>query len=356
MAIDFGALLRTQVAAYASDLHLVTGEVPHIRDRVGSLMPLPDTAILTGADILAVLTELAGETGVTALQTAKEYEIGFARDTLGRFRATFYIEQRGPAVALRAIPTEIPTPAELGLPQVLVDLVERQDGLILVTGPNGHGKSTTLASLINHINRTQAAHIITIEDPIEFVYPKGKSIISQRAAGLHTQSFATAVRHTVRQDADVIVVGEMRDMETIATALTLAETGHLVLGTLHTHDAPRTVQRIIGVFPPEQQRQIAIQLSHSLSAVVAQRLLPTSDGTGRVCAREIMLGSSGVRHSIRELQISELYSQIQINREMGMISFDESLRELIQTRKINLAEAVGYAQDPAELRRRLHTA
>jgi twitching motility protein PilT len=227
--------------------------------------------------------------------------------------------------------------------------VELGKSNILLVGPTGSGKSTTLASLIDFINTNRTARIITIEDPIEFIFTRKKAVISQRAVGLDTKSFAHAIKSSMREDADVIVVGEMRDLETMATAITLAETGHLVLATLHTDDAPRAIQRILDVFPGLQQQQIALQLSHSLSAVMSQRLIPRKDGDGRICVREIMFNNSGIANAIRERKISEIYSQIQISGEDGMRLFDDSLLRFVKSGKITKDEALHSAHDPIQM-------
>ncbi len=353
MPINLPILLARQIKAGASDLHLVTGEAPLLRLPNGKLESITEEETLTEKDIEEALIGLAGDTGIERFRAEKEFEVGFSGEGIGRFRATFYHENNGPSAAIRAIPFQIPTPKELDIPQIILDTIDRQDGLVLITGPNGHGKSTTLASIIDYINARREAHIITIEDPIEFVFERKKSVISQRAVGQDTKSFPAAVKHTLRQDVDVIVVGEMRDLETISTVLTLAETGHLVLATLHTHDAPRAIQRIVDVFPANQQQQIALQLSHSLTAVMSQRLIPTADGKGRTCAREILLANDGVRNAIREHRLSELYSQIQINREAGMQSFDDSLLDLVQRNIVSAKQAEFYAQDAEQLRARI---
>lgn len=346
---DIKKLLEHQIQNKCSDLHLITGEPPLLRVRNGDIEPIADSVPLDKADIDQVTLELIGEAGLKKLEDTKDVEWGMEQEGLSRFRVTFYQERRGPAIAFRAIPFEIPKPEDIGIPQEILDSVMRPDGLILITGPNGSGKSTTLASLIEYINQNRKVHIITIEDPIEFIFSRKQSVISQRAVGIDTGSFAEAVKQTVRQDVNVIVVGEMRDLETIATAITLAETGHLVLATLHTDDAPRAVQRIVDVFPANQQQQIALQLSHSLTAIISQRLLPNKDNSGRVCVREVMLASSGVRNAIRTRKISELYSQIQINREMGMWLFDDHLLECVKRGLIDVKQALLAAHDPQQL-------
>lgn len=336
-------LLVQQVQQGCSDLHLVVGEAPILRQKNGELQALATARPLTLATLEAFIRELIGEPGWRKLRAEKEVGSSFTLPGTGRFRATFYEETRGPAIALRTIPFGVPEPAELAISPPVLESILRLNGLILVTGPNGSGKSTTLASLIEYINNRRACHIITIEDPIEFTFTRKKALISQRAVGLDAVSFAAAVKHTLRQDVDVIMIGEMRDLETIATAITLAETGHLVLATLHTDDAARAIQRIVDVFPGSQQAQIALQLSYSLTAILSQRLLPNAERTKRICVREVLFANSAVRHAIRARKTSEIYSQMQINRAEGMQLFDDQLREFVQkgliTREVALASA-----------------
>ena len=345
MKFDFEKLLSLLTESGGSDLLLITSYHPRIKGKIGTIEEQSAWNVLVGDDIQRTLQALAGKEAVAHFLAQKEYELGFERAGLGRFRATFYMTLDGPALAVRHIPFSIPSASTLAIPQHIQDLALLPDGLILITGPNGHGKSTTLASLVEHINAHRHVHIVTIEDPIEFVFHPHKSTFSQRSVGVHTHSFPAAIRHTLRQAVDVIMIGELRDHETIATALTLAETGHLVLATLHTQDAPRTVQRIIDVFPPEQQGQIALQLAESLTAIVSQRLVARADGQGRVAAREILIANDGVRNAIRTKRLGELYSQIQINRAAGMISFDESLSQLVRDKVITREEALHHAHD-----------
>ena len=350
MKLNFEALLDDLAKTSSPDLILVTGEPPFTREPSGKVVPLTNVGEISAEDIEGILVDVAGKEAVQLLHERKEYECAIERPKLGRFRVTFYEEIKGPALAVRRIPFHIPTPDEIGLPKNIQELALRHDGLILVTGPNGHGKSTTLASLVDYINANREAHIVTIEDPVEFTFKRKKSVISQRAVGINTLSFPIAVRHTLRQNVDVIVLGEMRDLETISTALTLAETGHLVLATLHTHDAARSIERIVDVFPAGQQEQIAIQLSHSLTAIISQRLIMRADEKGRVCAREIMLATDGVRHAIRTRKVSELYSQIQVGRALGMINFDESVLNLVRFGDIDPKQAIRNANDPRQMK------
>jgi twitching motility protein PilT len=347
--IDLEKLLAQQIENCYSDIHLLTDEPPFFRVRDGDLVPIENSTKLTKAEIEEVIKSIIGEDGLKKLHVEKEVDFALERKELSRFRITFYEESRGPAIAIRAIPFEIPTPDQIGISKEILDKVSRNEGLILITGPTGSGKSTTLASLVDFINENRSVRIVTIEDPIEFVFSRKKAVISQRAVGIDAQDFAKAIKHTVRQDADVIVVGEMRDLETIQTAITLAETGHLVLATLHTDDAPRAIQRIVDVFPGDQQKQIALQLSHSLSAIMSQRLIPKKDRSGRVCVREIMFNNSGIANAIREGKISEIYSQIQINGEVGMQLFDESLLEFVKSDEIEMEEAIHAAHDSIQM-------
>lgn len=347
--IDIEKLFVLQIESGCSDLHLITGEPPFLRDPNGDLNPIPDLPAISKEEIEKITIDLLGKNGLLKLQKSKEIDFAIERKGLSRFRVAFYEEMRGPAIAFRAIPFEIPTPEQIGIPAGILDRVSRNEGLILVTGPTGSGKSTTLASLVNFINTNRAVRIITIEDPIEFVFNRKKSVISQRAVGIDTGSFARAVKNSMRQDADVIVVGEMRDLETMATAITLAETGHLVLATLHTDDAPRAIQRILDVFPGTQQKQIALQLSHSLSAIMSQRLIPRKNGDGRVCVREIMFNNSGIANAIRENRISEIYSQIQISGKDGMRLFDDNLLEFLKSGDISPEEALHASHDPIQM-------
>jgi len=248
----------------------------------------------------------------------------------GRFRVNAFLQSRGESIVFRTIPTVIPSLEELGMPKIVEDLTKKEKGLILVTGPTGCGKSTTLAAMIDLINRKEKCHILTVEDPIEFVHNSKNCLINQRELGHHTHSFANALRSALREDPDVILVGEMRDLETISLALTAAETGHLVFGTLHTSSAPKTVDRIIDVFPPEQQEQVRSMFSESLQAVLTQQLVKRKDGKGRIAALEIMIGTSAVRNLIRENKIAQIPSSIQTGRQYGMQTMDQALIELYQ--------------------------
>jgi twitching motility protein PilT len=268
-----------------------------------------------------------------------ETDFSFAVPNLARFRVNAFIQQRGAAAAFRTIPTKVLSLEDLNAPKVFADLTTRPRGLILCTGPTGSGKSTTLAAMVNHVNESAYGHILTIEDPIEFVHESKKCLINQRELGPHTLSFPNALRSALREDPDYILVGEMRDLETIRLALTAAETGHLVFGTLHTSSAAKTVDRIIDVFPAAEKDMVRAMLSESLVAVVAQTLLKTKDGQGRVAAHEIMIGTPAIRNLIRENKIAQMYSSIQTNLALGMQTLDQNLVELVRRRIVAVDEA-----------------
>jgi twitching motility protein PilT len=268
---------------------------------------------------------------------------------LARFRVNVYYQREAVGAAFRLIPQEIKTLEELSLPPILHSLAEYPRGLVLVTGPTGSGKSTTLAAIVDEINRTRSEHILTVEDPIEFVHRHKRCIVNQREIGPDATSFANALKAALRQDPDVILVGEMRDLETISTALTAAETGHLVFGTLHTQSAPSTIDRIIDVFPPEQQEQVRIMIAGSLQAVVTQALLPTADGAGRVAALEILLPDDAVRNLIRQAKIEQVYSVMQTNTARGMQTMEQALADLTTRRVVGLEEALSHSSRPDQL-------
>jgi len=269
---------------------------------------------------------------------------------IGRFRLNAFMQKNGMEAVLRVIPSVIPEPEDIDISPGIIDLTNHNKGLVLVTGPTGSGKSTTLACLINIINQKRKCNIITIEDPIEFVYEPKLAIIRQREVGQHTLSFANALKYSLRQDPDVVLIGEMRDLETISAALTMSETGHLVLATLHTSDAAQTVDRIIDVFPPYQQQQIRVMLAGSLKAVVSQILLPRSDMDGRVAAREVMIVTPALANLIREGKTHQIYSAIDLGAKLGMISMDKALVELVRQGKVSIEDAVAKAQNPNMVR------
>jgi twitching motility protein PilT len=308
------------------------------------------TEPLSHADILQMLQSLMNEAQREIFATDWELDFAIEVPNLARFRVNAFNHLRGAGAVFRTIPSQVLSLEQLGAPKIFAELACKPRGLVLVTGPTGSGKSTTLAAMIHHLNEHVAGHILTVEDPIEFVHRSQKCLINQREVGSHTQNFAAALRSALREDPDVIMVGEMRDLETIRLALTAAETGHLVLGTLHTSGATKTVDRIIDVFPAEEKEMVRAMLSESLEAVISQTLCKTKDGQGRVAAHEIMLGSNAIRHLIREGKVAQMYSSIQLSQQMGMQTLDQSLQSLVQRQLISLAEARSQAKSPEALR------
>lgn len=297
-------------------------------------------------DTHRVVEDIMSDFQLQHFEERGEYDMSFSIPNIGRYRVNAYKQRGSVAVALRLVGTEIPAPESLGVPPSVVDLSQRKRGLVLVTGPTGSGKSTTLAAIIDKINNTRDAHIITLEDPIEYLHSHKLSMVNQREIGLDTQSYANALRAALREDPDVILVGEMRDFDTISVAITAAETGHLVLSTLHTIGAASTVDRVIDVFPPHQQQQIRVQLSNVIEAVVSQQLIPTADGRSRVAAFEVMHANHAVRNLIREGKSHQLVSVMQTNRKMGMITMDEAIQQLYMEGRITREMAVQFATDP----------
>ncbi|MCS7280760.1 MAG: type IV pilus twitching motility protein PilT [Desulfobacterota bacterium] len=334
-------LLEETVRKGASDLHLIENLPPTFRID-GDLVPMR-SGPLTSSDLTSFLEELLTREKKKKFFEEKELDFAYEFKGRARFRINVYMQRGSIALAIRCIPYRIPRLEDLGLPPILRDLTRRQSGLILVTGPTGSGKSTTLASMINQINEERSVHIVTVEDPIEYVYIPQKSVISQREVGEDTHSFANALKHVLRQDPDVILIGEMRDLETMQAAITAAETGHLVFSTLHTTSAPQTVDRIIDVFPPHQQAQIRSQLSITLEAVVSQRLLKRVGG-GRIPACEILICTPAIRNLIREGKTYQLYSAMELGREYGMQTMEDSLSELLRKRQITKEEATFVAR------------
>jgi twitching motility protein PilT len=287
------------------------------------------------------------------LETDWQLDFAYAIPGTARFRVNAYVQRQAIAAAFRLIPQELPSIDDLGLPAVLHDFARKPRGMVLVTGPTGSGKSTSLAAVIDEINRTRDEHIMTIEDPIEFLHGHKRCIINQREIGADAQTFAGGLKAALRQDPDVILVGEMRDLETIHTALTAAETGHLVFATLHTQDAPQTIDRIIDVFPPSQQQQVRVQLSVALQGIVTQQLLPTADGAGRVAACEVLLATPAIRNLIREGKTHQIYSSLQTGASLGMQTMDAALATLVRSGKITQKLAEARSSTPDELRRLL---
>ena len=327
----------------ASDLHLNVGIPPVLRiDGKLTRLDLPElTSEITHEMIYSILSEKQK----AGFEKFGEYDLSYELINISRFRVNIFKHRRGEGAAFRLIPEKIKTLSELGLPSMLSDFTEKDRGLVLVTGPTGSGKSTTLAALIDIINKKRYDNIITIEDPIEFIHSHKNCLVSQREIGSHTTSFASALRNALREDPDVILVGEMRDLETISMALTAAETGHLVFSTLHTISASETIERVIDVFPPHQQNQVRMQLAGSLLGVVAQTLLPVLDGKGRVPALEIMVANPAIKNLIREGKAYQISSTIQISKKDGMQSLDQSLKDLLMEGKISQEDALKKAVD-----------
>ena len=340
--------LEIVVKKEASDLHLVTGMPPMVRID-GQLLPVTGS-FLTPEDTESLVFELLSPEQKEMLLVNRELDFSFALGEVARFRVNAYFQKGYLAAALRLIPSYIKTIEELNLPKILHNFARLRQGFILITGPTGHGKSTTLASVINEINQTRAVHIVTIEDPIEYVYPKGKSLISQREMHLDTHSWEISLRSALREDPDVVLVGEMRDYETIASAITIAETGHLVFATLHTNSAAQSVDRIIDVFPQNQQAQVRLQLAETIAAIVSMRLVPAIGG-GRLPAVEILLTSGAVQTVIREAKTHMIDNIVQTSGEAGMILLDASLAYLVRSGRVSLDVAKSYCIRPEELDR-----
>ena len=326
-------LLAEVVEHDASDLHLPVGSPPVMRVR-GQLERLPNADKLTAENARELIYGILSTDQQKQLEQKRQLDFSYAVPGLARFRVNAYFQRQSVGAAFRLIPARIRSLQELHMPERLYDLCDRPRGLVLVTGPTGSGKSTTLAALLDRINETRAEHILTIEDPIEFLHWHRRCIVNQREIGSDATSFADGLRAALRQDPDVILVGEMRDLETISTALTAAETGHLVFATLHTQSAPQTVDRVIDVFPPEQQDQVRVQLAATLQGIVTQNLIPTADGRGRVAALEVLLPDDAVRNLVRQGKIEQIYSVMQTNVMRGMQTMEQSLAELTLERVI----------------------
>jgi twitching motility protein PilT len=346
--LSIDALLERVVEMRASDLHLTTGSQPAVRvhGHIELLTDLPELDSETTRQLIYRITTTEQQ---KQLELNRQLDFAHGVRGLARFRVNAYYQRESMAAAFRLIPTEIKSVEELGLPSSLHELVSKPRGLVLVTGPTGSGKSTTLASLLDEINTTRTDHIITIEDPIEFLHRHKSCIVNQREIGQDATGFADALRGALRQDPDVILVGEMRDLETIATALTAAETGHLVFATLHTQSAPSTIDRIIDVFPAEQQDQVRMQLANSLQGIVTQTLMPTADGNGRVAALEILFLDDAIRNLIRQGKIEQVYSYMQTGARRGMQTMEQSLTDLVQRRLVSVADAIGRSSRPEAL-------
>jgi twitching motility protein PilT len=347
---DFAEVLSTVVQKRASDLHLTAGFPPAIREH-GKVTPLEGFEPLTAQQTREVVYGILNEDQRKRFENDQQLDFAYAIPNLARFRVNCYMQRGSVSAAFRLVPMGTPSLEELGVPPVLREFTRKPRGFVLVTGPTGSGKSTTLAAMIDLINRERQDHILTIEDPIEFLHRHKRSIVNQREVGTDAPNFSLGLRAALRQDPDVILVGEMRDLETIATALTAAETGHLVFATLHTQSTAQTIDRIIDVFPPEQQDQVRTQLSVALQGIVTQQLLPTADGQGRVVACEVMVPNPAIRNLIREGKTHQIYSAIQTAGSIGMQTMDADLVRLARAGTITRGLAEQRASVPEELRR-----
>ncbi len=335
--MDITELLAFSVKNKASDLHLSSGLPPMIRVH-GDVRRI-NLPAMEHKDVHGMVYDIMNDGQRKVYEETLECDFSFEIPNLARFRVNAFNQHRGAGAVFRTIPSKVLTLEELNAPKIFKEICEYPRGIVLVTGPTGSGKSTTLAGMINHINENDYGHILTVEDPIEFVHESKKSLINQREVGPHTLSFANALRSALREDPDVILVGEMRDLETIRLALTAAETGHLVFGTLHTSSAAKTVDRVVDVFPAAEKEMVRSMLSESLRAVISQTLLKTKDGTGRVAAHEIMIGTPAIRNLIRENKIAQMYSAIQTGQNFGMQTLDQNLIDLVRRNVVSSAEA-----------------
>ena len=353
MNFDFADVLMEVLEQKASDLHLMAGAPPMVRVR-GHLAPL-DYPVLTPQDVRETVYSIITNDQRQKLETDWQIDFAYAIPGKARFRVNAYFQRAAIGAAMRLIPQDMPSLDDLGVPAVLREFTKKPRGLVLVTGPTGSGKSTTLAAMIDLINAERHEHIMTIEDPIEFLHKHKSCIVNQRELGADAKGFGVALKAALRQDPDVILVGEMRDLETIGTALTAAETGHLVFATLHTQDTAQTVDRIVDVFPPEQQHQVRVQLSVGLQGIVTQQLLPTADGKGRIVACEVLVPTPAVRNLIREGKTHQIYSVLQTGAQHGMQTMDAALAQLVRDGKISRELAESRSSTPEELRRLMGT-
>jgi twitching motility protein PilT len=349
---DFAEVLTRMVEQRASDVHLTPGFKPAIRVR-GRIVPLDDYPVLTPQQTREVVYAILNNDQRKHFENQQQLDFAYAIPGVARFRVNVYFQRGAISAAFRHIPQEIKSVEDLGLPQILTDFCRKPRGFVLVTGPTGSGKTTSLAAMLDLINKEREEHILTIEDPIEFMHSHQKCIVNQREIGADAHDFSSALKSALRQDPDVILVGEMRDLETISTALTAAETGHLVFATLHTQSTAQTVDRIIDVFPAEQQHQVRMQLSVALQGIVTQQLLPTADGAGRVCACEVLIPTPAIRNLIREGKTHQIFSAIQTSGSVGMQTMDAHLAQLVRQGKITRQLAEQRAAVPEELRRLL---
>ncbi|MDR2179534.1 MAG: type IV pilus twitching motility protein PilT [Synergistaceae bacterium] len=356
MPADLRALLGEVIRRNASDLHISVGVPPAMRVD-GGLQYVEEVGPLTGYDVDQALQTILTSEQMEKYKSSNELDFSFSYKALGdleaRFRGNAYFESRNMAAAFRLIPLNIRSIDDLSLPPVLKEISKRRRGLFLVTGPTGHGKSTTLAAILNEINNTRYDHIITIEDPIEYVYRSSKCLVHQREIGSDTESFSEGLRRALRQDPDVLLIGELRDLDTISAAITASETGHLVFGTLHTQDAAQSIDRIIDVFPPHHQTQIRIQLSTVLTGICSQQLIPKGkeSGGGRICSTELLIANPAVRNCIREGKTNQIKTLIQTGVNVGMHTMEQSLAAFVKNKILSLDAALTYAYDPKDLQR-----
>lgn len=344
--MDITELLEFSQKESASDVHISSGEPPLMR--IHGDMCMVDMPALTPEEVHGFLYEILSDSQRKIFEETHEIDFAIDLKQIARFRVNAFVQNRGESIVFRTIPTVIPSFEDLNLPDILAEIIKKPKGMILVTGPTGSGKSTTLAAMIDLINQNDKGHILTVEDPIEFVHKSKNCLISQRELGPHTKSFANALRAALREDPDIILVGEMRDLETIALAMSAAETGHLVLGTLHTSSAAKTVDRIIDVFPPEQQAQIRTMFSESINAVICQNLLKKKGG-GRVAALEIMIATSAIRNLVREGKTAQIPSSIQTGKQHGMQSMDSALQALYEDGLVEKEEIINKMVNPNSL-------
>ena len=342
-------LIKMAITSGASDIHINSGNYAALRIH-GDLNYIQDTGVFSSSALEIFAESILTEKQFDRFDKTGDLDFAFTFETQ-RFRGSLYREMNGLSFTFRLVPSVIRSIDELGLPDVLKTMAGKHRGLFLATGPTGHGKSSTLAAIIGEINHQRKAHIVTIEDPIEYIHTPAKSVIHQREIGHDTENFASGIRHVLRQDPDVIMIGEMRDLETIGAAITAAETGHLVFGTLHTQDASQSIERIVDVFPPHQQNQIRLQLAYTLLGICSQQLIPTSNVKGRVCATEILITNPAIRANVREGKISSIRKSLMTGMSLGMHTMEQDLARLFKAGKISKATATDYAYDQAELTR-----
>lgn len=347
-------LLITAKENKASDVHITVGLPPKMR--INGILVDMDYPRLLPPDTEAVISTMMSDKRLQQFEELGEIDFSYSIPQIGRYRVNVFHQRGSMAASIRLVSTKIPLPEELGIPKSVVDLYQKKRGLVLVTGSTGSGKSTTLASIIDRINSMREVHVITLEDPIEYLHNHKKAMVNQREVGLDTHSYSNALRAALREDPDVILVGEMRDLETISTAITAAETGHLVLSTLHTIGAASTIDRIVDVFPPHQQQQIRVQLSMVLESVISQQLIPTADKKSRVAAFEVMHSTPAIKNLIREAKSPQINSTIQTSKKLGMQTMDDAIFDLYMKGDIDKENAVSYAQDSQIMEKRIDNA